>query len=402
MLINKEVAALLDYAVKTRRELHKIPEVGFELYKTHRFVVSELEKLKPDVLETMADTGVKAVWFAREPVDTIAFRADMDGLNVLEQNETDYVSSHVGKMHGCGHDGHMTMLLMLAKLVDSHRDQLKNNVVLLFQPAEEGWGGAAAMIEDGALEDPRVDRIYGIHLWPTVPKGRIGIRWGYMMARSCEFDIYAQGISAHGASPQMGVDAIVAAAELIIMLQSAITRSVDPHQDALLTIGRVNGGSARNVIADQVEMNGTLRVFSSEVYDNLMARIHAMTEGVALATGARFNIFERMQYPSVENPRPMVEDLYTYTGMEDIVLVEPAMAAEDFACYQQKVPGIFMWLGIQGGKNQQPLHNCRFDFDEDVLLVGVEVYRRLLGICQQADIFDCKSPNVAIADRTGL
>ncbi len=380
MLIHDEVAALLDYAVNTRRALHRIPEVGFELYKTHQYIMDELKKLRPDMLDSLADTGIKAVWYAENAQETIGFRADMDGLNVLEQNETDYVSTHVGKMHGCGHDGHMTMLLTLAKLIAKHRNELKFNVVLLFQPAEEGWGGAAAMIEDGALENPRIDRIYGIHLWPTVPKGKIGVRWGNMMARSCEFDIYAQGVSAHGASPQMGIDAIVASAELITMLQSAITRSVDPHQDALLTIGRITGGSARNVIADRVEMNGTLRVFSSEVYDNLMHRIHAMTDGVALATGAKFEVYERIQYPSVENPRPLVEDLYTYTGMEDIVLVEPAMAAEDFACYQQQIPGVFMWLGIQGGKNDQPLHNCRFDFDEDVLLVGVEVYRRLLGI----------------------
>lgn len=382
MLIHDEVSALLDYGTETRRALHRIPEVGFELYKTHQYIMDELTALNPDLLDSLADTGVKAVWYAKDARETIGFRADMDGLNVLEQNETDYISTHVGKMHGCGHDGHMTMLLMLAKLIAKHRDELKYNVVLLFQPAEEGWGGAAAMIEDGALENPHIDRIYGIHLWPTVPKGKIGIRWGHMMARSCEFDIYAQGVSAHGASPQMGVDAIVASAELIAMLQSAITRSVDPHQDALLTIGRITGGSARNVIADRVEMNGTLRVFSSEVYDNLMHRIHAMTEGVALATGAKFEVYERIQYPSVDNPRPLVEDLYTYTGMEDIVLIEPAMAAEDFACYQQQIPGIFMWLGIQGGKNNQPLHNCRFDFDEDVLLVGVEVYRRLLGICE--------------------
>ncbi len=370
------VAQLRRDAEEIRRGLHRIPETAFEEFKTRDFILEHLKETEPDEIIRLSDTGLKAVWYAKEPESTLAFRADMDALNLTELNETDYVSEHEGKMHGCGHDGHMTMLLLLAKLVHRHRDRMRHNVALIFQPGEEGKGGARVMINAGTLKNLSVDRIFGFHLWPAVPKGKIGVRWGEQMARSCEFDVGILGRSAHGASPQNGIDAIVAAAEFIAMLQSAITRSVDPHQDALLTIGRVSGGVARNVIADRVDMNATLRVFSSEVYDQLIRRIHSMADGVALATGARFV----MQYPSVNNPRWLVEDFYNYVDMDDIVLVDPSMAAEDFSCYQERVPGLFMFLGVGGGKNSYPLHNGRFDFDEDVLLTGVEIYCRLLGL----------------------
>ncbi len=380
MDVRKEIKDMLPDFTDTRRKLHRIPETAFEERETQALLLSRLSELFPDHMEAIALTGVKAVWYARSPRGTIGFRADIDGLSTCEENDADYASEHPGKMHGCGHDGHMTMLLMFARLISANREALEYNVVLLFQPAEEGRCGAARMIAEGALHDPEVDRIYGLHLWPDVPKGKIGIRWGPMMARSCEFDIICRGRSAHGASPQMGVDAVVASAELITMLQSVISRSIDPHQDALLTIGRIHGGTARNIIADRVEMNATLRVFSDQVYDGLLERIHAMAQGVAVATGADFQIIEKIKYPCVDNPRPMVERLYSLIDMEDVVLVEPAMASEDFACYQLAVPGLFIFIGCGGGRNSKPLHNSRFDFDEDALLFGTELLCRILGI----------------------
>lgn len=378
MQLHDEVAALYEKCVGYRQDLHRIPELGFNENKTHNYIADRLRALSPDKIEVVAGTGLKAVWYADGAAETIAFRADMDGLEMEEDSENAYASVYPDRMHGCGHDGHMTMLLLLAELIARFRDKLKFNAVLLFQPGEEGWGGASRLVAAGVLENPQVNRIYGLHLWPDIPKGKIGIRWGTMMAESCEFDITAHGLSAHGASPQLGVDAVVASAALISMFQSAITRSLDPHHDAILTIGRICGGTTRNTIADRVEMNATLRVMSSEVYDQLMSRIHAMARGVAVATGAEFEISEKMRYPSVNNPRPMVEHLYSYLDMSDVVLVEPVMAAEDFACYQQIVPGLFIFLGVGGGKNNHPLHNSCFDFDEDALLYGVEVFRRLL------------------------
>lgn len=383
MRLHPAVQKLERAAAQHRQALHRIPETCFNEYKTQAYLLRQLQKCAPDRLDTLAQTGVKAVYFAKEPLGTLAFRADTDGLSISEETGASYASAHAGRMHGCGHDGHMTMLLLLAGLLAAHRDTLRYNTVLLFQPAEEGRGGARTMIEAGALENPAVDRIYGMHLWPTVPRGKIGVRWGPMMARTSEFDVIVHGKSAHGASPQMGVDAVVAAAELISLMQTAISRSVDPHQDALLTIGKIGGGTARNIIADRVELNATLRVFSDEVFDQLTARLRAMLGGLEVATGAQFELRPLMHYPCVDNPRPLVEELYTHVAPGELYLCDPVMAAEDFAFYQQRVPGLFLFLGVEGGKNRAPLHNSRFDFDEELLLHGVEVYRRILGLCAE-------------------
>ena len=376
-----EVLALLPEAVRLRRELHRIPEVGFELYETQSYVLSELAARRPDYLRKIALTGVKAVFYAEHPEGTLAFRADMDALNGEEVSEAPWRSSHPGRLHGCGHDGHMTVLLLLAKLLAAHRKELTHNVVLLFQPGEEGWAGARRMIEEGALENPKVDRIYGLHLWPTVPLGRIGVRWGPMMAQTSDFSITVHGKSAHASTPQMGIDAIVVSAELITMLQSVITRNVDPHQDALLTLGKIEGGTSHNIIADKVVLTGTLRTFTDTLYRDLAARLGALMSGLQTATGATFEIRHQAQYPCVSNPRPLVEELYGFLdSMDDTVLVEPVMAAEDFAEYQTRVPGLFVFLGAKGGRGGAPLHSCSFDFEEDALLYGLELYRRILRI----------------------
>lgn len=377
MQLHPQVAAFTELCRQHRRTLHRIPELGLEEYQTQAYLLGVLHALQPDCLQTLPPTGVKAVFYAKNPVGTIAFRADMDGIRLVEETGAPYASTRPGFMHACGHDGHMTVLLLLAKLISDDRDALRSNIVLLFQPGEEGFAGAKLMIDQGALENPHVDRIYGLHLWPTVPYGKIGVRWGHMMANSCEFDILVHGKSAHGASPQMGVDAVVAAAELITLLQTIITRSLDPHQDALLTIGKITGGTARNVIADRVELNGTLRSFSAQNYDTIVQKVRSMSDGLATATGAKFEFDSLMSYPCLENPRPMVEDFYRYISMHDVELVEPVMAAEDFAYYQQRLPGLFLFLGTLDDENKQPLHNACFDFQEDVLLYGVEVFRRL-------------------------
>ncbi len=378
MYLHPEVQALLELCLRYRRDLHRIPEIAFEERETQAYILRELQNTAPDELRTLSPTGVRAVFYAPFPAaETIAFRADMDALRIEEQNEIEYVSCRKGNMHGCGHDGHMTVLLLLARLLSAHRESLRQNIVLLFQPGEEGKAGAHTMIEQGALLAPDVSRIYGLHVWPTVPKGKIGIRWGAMMAQTCEFDILVHGKSAHGASPQMGVDAVVVAAELISLLQTIITRSMDPHQDALLTIGKINGGVARNVIAETVEMNGTLRVFSQNNYDLLIDKIIDMSRGLQTATGSRFEFRMLQSYPCLENPRPLVEDFYRYIDKRDLMIVEPVLAGEDFAFYQQEIPGLFFFLGCGGGKNKYPLHNPRFDFDEYILLQGLEIFRRI-------------------------
>ena len=379
MKLHEEIRAMESEAVRIRRALHQIPEIGFQLFKTQAFLMEELERCHPDRMEKLAVTGLKVVFETPGAQETVAFRADMDGLMNQEQNTFPFCSQHEGKMHGCGHDGHMTVLLLLAKWIAAHRSELKRNVVLLFQPGEEGWAGARRMIEDGALENPKVDRIYGLHLWPTVPKGKIGVRWDYLMAQTSDFELTVHGKSAHASTPQMGVDAIVVAAEMITMLQTVITRETDPHQDALLTLGKICGGTSHNVIAEEVRISGTLRTFSDDLFQQMIRKCTALVQGLEVATGAKIEVHRRVYYPCVKNPRALVEQLYdVLDSMEDTVLVEPAMAAEDFSEYQREVPGVFCWLGIQGGRGGAALHNTKFDFDEDVLLTGAELFRRIL------------------------
>ena len=184
MQLHPDVRRLEKICQEHRQALHRIPETCFNEHKTQAYLVRQLKKCAPDTLIELAETGVKAVYFAKEPLATLAFRADIDGLDIAEETGVTFTSRHNGRMHGCGYDGHMTMLLLLAQLIHKHRDTLRYNVVLLFQPAEEGRGGARKMIEEGALRNPTVDRIYGMHLWPDVPRGKIGVRWGQMMART--------------------------------------------------------------------------------------------------------------------------------------------------------------------------------------------------------------------------
>ena len=378
MKLNEQIEQLSTYCTRLRRELHKVPELGFDCVETQRIILRELEQCAPDRLETIAGTGVKAVFLADRATETLAFRADMDGLPNPEEADCPWRSQHDGRMHGCGHDGHMTALLTFARWLRDHRSEVRRNIVLLFQPGEEGWGGARRMIEEGALENPRVDRIYGLHLWPTVGRGKIGVRWGEQMAQTSDFEITVYGKSAHASTPQMGIDAIVVSAELITMVQTVITRDVDPHQDALLTLGRICGGTAHNVIADEVKISGTLRTLNDALFETLTEKLHALVRGLEIATGATIRPERRVYYPVVRNPRPLVERLYgVLDSMDDTELVEPVMAAEDFAEYQRRVPGVFFFLGINGGRGGAPLHSAAFDFDEDVLLVGAEVYRRL-------------------------
>ena len=378
MKLNEQIEQLSTYCTRLRRELHKVPELGFDCFETQRIILRELEQCAPDRLETIAGTGVKAVFLADRATETLAFRADMDGLPNPEEADCPWRSQHDGRMHGCGHDGHTAALLTFARWLRDHRSEVRRNIVLLFQPGEEGWGGARRMIEEGALENPRVDRIYGLHLWPTVGRGRIGVRWGEQMAQTSDFEITVYGKSAHASTPQMGIDAIVVSAELITMVQTVITRDVDPHQDALLTLGRICGGTAHNVIADEVKISGTLRTLNDALFETLTEKLHALVRGLEIATGATIRPERRVYYPVVRNPRPLVERLYgVLDSMDDTELVEPVMAAEDFAEYQRRVPGVFFFLGINGGRGGAPLHSAAFDFDEDVLLVGAEVYRRL-------------------------
>lgn len=388
MNVHPLLAAHRDWVISVRRALHRIPETAFTETETQAFLLKTLSSLCPDKLEPLAKTGVKAVFYADParpdaPGQVIALRSDIDALAVTEETGAEYASMHEGRMHACGHDGHMAMLLLCAKLVSEHRACLKESgqtVVFLFQPGEEHTGGARFMVADGCLKNPDVQKIYGMHLWPEVPFGKIGFLKGPMMAQTCEFDIFIEGKSAHGASPHRGIDAIVAAAEIISALQTVVTRSVDPFEKALITVGKITGGRARNVIADRVELNGTARSFSKEVYETVKARIGAILQGAEVTHGVKCTFVENVSYPVLVNDGALYEKARTLFAPDELSEVREVMAAEDFSFYQNEVPGLYFWVGIGDEAHREPLHSAHFSFDEEALLCGAEVYRRILGI----------------------
>lgn len=378
MQLSSVVLSMREECIRVRRELHRIPETAFEEYQTQEYILRYLEAQQPDKLIKLAGTGVKAVFYAPEAKETIAFRADIDALPIEEWTKAHYASVHPGKMHACGHDGHITVALLLAKLIHVRREALTVNVVLLFQPGEEGGGGARKMISDGALRDPRVDRIYALHVWPELKRGQLGIRRGTFMAQSCGFDLTVIGKSAHGASPDKGIDAVVAAAELISVLQTVVSRSTSPDEPVVLTIGRIHGGEARNIICDKVVMSGTLRTFSSEMREQVMDRIRKILAGFELATGITTEFNEVQLYYSVENPLDMTEE-FQLLMKADLHPMQHLMIGEDFSFYQQEIPGLFFFVGVGEYSGYPPLHSPHFDYNEEALLYGLEAYCRMLG-----------------------
>ncbi|MDR1620128.1 MAG: amidohydrolase [Clostridiales bacterium] len=382
MQLSHATLALKDECVHIRRDLHRIPELSFEEYETQAYLFNYLQDQACDKLEKIAGTGVKAVYMApgaTGATETIAFRADMDGLPIEEWTNAPYASAHPGRMHACGHDGHMTVLLLLAKLLKEYKQKLTVNIALLFQPGEEGGNGATKMIDAGCLHHPRVDRIYALHVFPELKHGQLGIKRGTFMAQSCGFDLTVLGKSAHGASPNKGIDAVVAAAELINVLQTVVSRSTNPDEPVVLTIGKISGGKARNIICDKVVMSGTLRTFTTEMREEVLGRIKKILAGFEMATGIKTTFEEVQLYYSVENPVDMTEK-FQLMLKTDLTPLQHQMIGEDFSFYQQQIPGLFFFVGVGEYSGYPPLHSPHFDFDEEALLYGLEAYCRMLGL----------------------
>lgn len=377
MDIRPEITARLNEITSTRKILHRIPEISFEERETHDYIYSELEKLAPDTLETIADTGLKAVFLAPGASRATAFRADIDALPVSEATGLDYASEHPGVMHACGHDGHMTVALETARLVAENRDRLSESVVFLFQPAEESGAGAKLMIDCGALENPHIDRVYGLHLFPGLTEGRIGVKPGPLMASGLSIDIILRGRGAHGAKPHLGCDAVVAAAQLITMLQTLVSRRTDPFESAVLTVGRITGGVARNIIADEVKLECTLRTFSDEMTEMMTGAIKDMLRAVEEGLKVSAEYREVMcGYPSVINDRDLAEEYRSIAG-DAAAEAEVVCISEDFSFYQRKTKGLFVFLGIG---DTTPLHSNTLKFDDKALLPAIEMNMRLLGL----------------------
>lgn len=362
-----------------RRDLHKIPELGLKEYKTSAYIREKLEGFGITELETWLETGVVAVIRGKGKKEAVAFRADMDALPVTEQTGCDFTSEHVGCMHACGHDGHVTVLLGFAKYLQEHKDELENDVVLIFQPAEEGPGGAQLLVDAGLFEKHPVRCIIGCHIFPQVPQGKVACRKGAMMARNGEVDVHIYGESAHGAQPQLGHDAVLAAGAVITGLHTILSRNVSPLDSGVLTFGAIHGGEACNIIAKEVKLEGTMRAFSDEAYETMTKRVQEAAAGIAAGYGCKGEAVFRHMYRVVDNDPKLVELLQEVAG-DAYEETPPYMLAEDFSLYLQKVPGMFFFLG-SGNEEKgyiHSLHSAQFQFDEEILALGVETYAKLL------------------------
>ncbi len=366
--------------IATRRDLHQIPETGFKEYKTSAFVAERLRNLGVEVHTGIAGTGVVGLLRGGNPGPTVMLRADMDALPVTEATNLPFVSSHAGVMHACGHDGHMAMVLGAAAVLAPLKSKLSGNVKFVFQPAEEGPGGAKPMIDEGVLKNPDVDICLGCHLWPGVPAGSIGVKPGPLMAAMDRFDLTIIGRGGHGAMPHLCVDALEIGTQVVGALQRLVSRKMDPLNPSVVTVGSFHSGSTFNVIPAKAELSGTARTFDRDIWMSWPEKMETVIRGVCEAMGAGYDLRYLQGYPPTINDKHMAEEVrqcaIKVVGENRVVEPASTMGGEDISFYLEQVSGCYFFLGI-GQEGLMPLHNPEFDFDEGVLDTGVEVLCRV-------------------------
>jgi len=355
--IRPAIQALQPQLVQWRRTLHQRPELGFREVETAARVVGLLRQWGYQPQTGIAQTGVVAVISGSRPGPVIGLRADMDALPIQELNTVPYRSQIDGVMHACGHDGHTAILLGVAHYLAHHREHLRGTVKLIFQPAEEGPGGAKPMIEAGVLENPRVEAMFGLHLWNDLPAGSVGVRSGPLMAASDFFRCQIQGRGGHGAKPQQTVDALVVAAQVVVALQSVVARQISPLEPAVVTVGEFHSGHARNVIADQATLGGTVRYFNPDLAKVIPQKLETIIQGICQAYGATYRWDYEYLYPPLVNDPAMTELVRTVAEQ----VVEPGLGilpdcqtlgGEDMSFFLQEVPGCYFFLGSANPSHQ--------------------------------------------------
>ena len=383
--LHAAIDEILPGLVADRRHLHEHPELGFHEVETAKFVDARLHQLGVEDIRTgIAKTGVTGLirgsGSGPNADRVLMLRADMDALPILEENEVDYVSQNAGVMHACGHDAHTAMLLATTRLLMERRSEFAGTVKVLFQPSEEIQpGGAKPMIEAGALEDPRVHASFGLHMGQDTPLGQITARPGASSANSDRFYITVQGKGGHGARPHTSVDPIVIGSQIVVALQTLVSRETDPLKSAVVTVGSFNAGSAPNIIPDTAELVGSMRTHDTELRDRLAERMDTIVTGVARALGGSATLRFVRGYPSVVNDEAMFgivrQAAESVVGAENFIVKEPGMGGEDMSYFLQEVPGCFFHVGSRNEDRGLIWghHHPKFDIDEASLGIGVEV-----------------------------
>jgi hippurate hydrolase len=357
--------------VALRRDIHREPELGFDTEKTAEKVLAALGSLPLDIETGVAKNGIVATLEGEGDGPTVALRADMDALPILEETGLPFASETEGKMHACGHDGHTSMLVGAAHVLSGMRDRFDGTVKFVFQPAEEGGGGGKVMVDEGVADG--VSSIFALHLWPGLPFGKVATKAGPIMAAADAFEMEIKASGGHGAMPHLACDAIAIAAQVVTALQTIVSREVDPVEPAVLTVGEIGAGTAFNIIPDKARIGGTVRTLNADLRKKIPARMEELARGVAQGMRGDVDLDYTFSYPVTVNDEAaadlalgVAEDLF---GGESVLeLANPSMGGEDFAYFLQRVPGAFIWLGI--GEDAPGLHTPGFAFDEEILPRG--------------------------------
>jgi hippurate hydrolase len=383
MTVVPEIQLGLNEMKRWRQDLHAHPELGFEEVRTSEFVARKLTEWGISVTRGLAKTGVVGTLQGRRPGSrAVGLRADMDALPLVELNSFKHVSTFEGKMHACGHDGHTAMLLGAARYLALTRD-FSGTVHFIFQPAEEGQGGGDRMVKEGLFTKFPVDAVFGLHNWPGMPVGTIGIRPGPMMASADTIDIHVRGKGGHGAMPHLSIDPIVIAAHIVTVLQTLVSRSTDPLLSSVLSITAIEGGNAHNVIPESVHMRGTVRTFSSALRDMMEHGIRRIACGVAESLGAVAEVRYRRVFPALVNA-PGAVDIAVRAGAAVVgsdnvnAAVEPVMGSEDFAFMLEAKSGAYAFLGQAGPAASCMVHSPHYDFNDDLLPIGASYWVSLV------------------------
>lgn len=378
-----EAMAIQTEIIGLRREIHMHPELGKEEFRTAELVETYLQALNIET-ERVTETGVIGLLKGDQPGKTVGIRADMDALPVQELNQVEYISQSPGRMHACGHDAHTAALLGTAKILAAHRHELRGNIKFFFQPNEEQDGGAKDMIAAGGLENPKVDAIFGCHVNPEIPAGKLGVSYGKSYAASNPFDIIIRGQGSHGAVPHKGIDTIVIASQIVTALQSIVSRNVDPLDSAVVTIGSFQGGTQRNIIAQETCLSGIIRTLDSTSRKKIVESVERIARGIGESMNAEIEFKIQHSYPALFNDSMMtdlVKDSASHLLGEENVLVlhKPTLGTEDFSYFLEKVQGSFYQLGIGNSKlgTEYPLHSGHFNIDESALPLAAAVHAQV-------------------------
>jgi len=385
MPINNRIAAFQDDMTAWRRDIHAHPELGFEEKRTSDIVAAKLAEFGITVHRGLGGTGVVGTLtgLGTGSGRTIGLRADMDALPMPEANDFDHASRHAGKMHACGHDGHTAMLLGAARYLAETRN-FDGTVHFIFQPAEEGLGGAKRMIDDGLFRQFDCEQVYGLHNWPELPAGRIAVHPGPVMAAANQFEIHVTGHGAHAAMPHRGIDPVLVSAHIITAAQSLVSRGTNPAESAVVSITVVEAGTAANVIPDSARMRGTMRTFSEENHRRIQEQFGRLVSSIAEGLGATAELRFRPGYPATVNSEPEARIAAVaaakVVGEENVVWApDPTMAAEDFGYMLKERPGAYIWLGHGGHLGSScRLHNPHYDFNDAILTTGASYWASLV------------------------